>query len=240
MDATDLDRKRSLLVKRLFTEIAPIYDGMNTIMSLGQDKRWRRRTVEMAEVKPGFRVLDLCTGTGEVALEAGRAVGTRGKVIGVDFCREMLAQAEEKLRASGVADRVEFVQGDALALPFEPQYFDAVTIAFGIRNLDGILEGFREIYRVLKPGRRMACLELSRPAMAGFRQLYQLYFDGLVPLIGRLRHGSPGPYDYLPRSLKRFPVRGELSSLIEQAGFIHVKYQEIMLGTAAIHTGVRM
>jgi demethylmenaquinone methyltransferase/2-methoxy-6-polyprenyl-1,4-benzoquinol methylase len=227
-------------VKGIFSEIAGVYDLMNTIMSLGCDKRWRRRLIRKAAVGPGSVVLDLCCGTGEVAFEAAKAAGAGGIVFGLDFCPQMLERAKAKAAQNGFERRVAFIRGDALNLPFENGVFDSVTVAFGVRNYADISGGLLEIARVLRPGGRFACLDLSKPELPVFKQAYSLYFDGVVPMLGRLVHGKTGPYDYLPRSLKSFPVRGELCALIKSAGFDDVFFEDLMCGTVAIHTGVRM
>lgn len=227
-------------VKGLFGDISRIYDRMNSVMSLGMDRGWRRELVRRAAIAPGGRVLDICSGTGEVALEAARAVGPRGTVMAVDFCPGMLEKALAKVEALGLSDVVSIQAGDALALPFPDSSFDSVTVAFGVRNLADIPQGFREMRRVLVSGGHVACLDLSRPSFPGFRQAYAIYFGTLVPLVGRIASGRRGPYDYLPESLRTFPVRQALAQIMADAGFADVTYTELALGTVAIHSGVKV
>jgi demethylmenaquinone methyltransferase/2-methoxy-6-polyprenyl-1,4-benzoquinol methylase len=213
-------------VRAMFDRIAPVYDAMNRAMTLGLDQRWRRETVAAA-VAPGDRVLDACCGTGDLAL-AGLRAGAR--VTGLDFSERMLDRARRKSTA------VEWVRGDALAIPFEDGAFDAATVGFGVRNLDDLERGLAELRRVLRPGGRLGVLEITRPRglLAPF---YRLWFDGLVPLLGKLLPGGSA-YTYLPASVRRFPGPGELASLLRAAGFSNVDYRLFAGGIVALHTGV--
>jgi demethylmenaquinone methyltransferase / 2-methoxy-6-polyprenyl-1,4-benzoquinol methylase len=213
-------------VRAMFDRIAPLYDAMNRAMTLGLDQRWRRETVAAA-VAPGDRVLDACCGTGDLAL-AGLRAG--GRVTGLDFSERMLDRARRKSTA------VEWVRGDALALPFEDGAFDAATVGFGVRNLDDLDLGLAELRRVLRPGGRLGVLEITRPRglLAPF---YRLWFDGLVPLLGKLLPGGSA-YTYLPASVRRFPGPEELASLLRAAGFSDVDYRLFAGGIVALHTGV--
>src|SRR6266480_1674996 len=181
-------------VRTMFDRIAPVYDLMNRLMTAGLDQRWRRKTVA-AVVRPGDRVLDVCCGTGDLAVEAARA---GGDVTGLDFSAPMLERARRK------SAEVEWLEGDALALPFADGSFDAVTIGFGLRNLANVERGLTELRRVLRPGGRVAILEITRPkgALAPF---YRLWFDGVIPLAGKVLPGGSA-YSYLPASVRRFPT----------------------------------
>jgi demethylmenaquinone methyltransferase/2-methoxy-6-polyprenyl-1,4-benzoquinol methylase len=209
----------------MFDRIAPVYDAMNRAMTLGLDRRWRRATVA-AVVVPGDRVLDACCGTGDLALAAARA---GGRVTGLDFSEKMLERARRKSTA------VEWVRGDALALPFEDGAFDAATVGFGVRNLDDLERGLAELRRVLRPGGRLGILEITRPRglLAPF---YRLWFDGLVPLLGKLLPGGSA-YTYLPASVRRFPGPEELAELLRSARFSGVDYRLFAGGIVALHTG---
>jgi demethylmenaquinone methyltransferase / 2-methoxy-6-polyprenyl-1,4-benzoquinol methylase len=212
-------------VRTMFDRIAPVYDAMNRLMTAGLDRRWRRATAE-AVVRPGDRVLDACCGTGDLALAARRAEGI---VTGLDFSERMLERARRK------APEVEWVRGDLLQLPFPADAFDAATVGFGIRNVADLERGLAELHRVLRPGGRLAVLEITRPqgALAAF---YRLWFDGVVPLAGKLLPGGAA-YTYLPASVRRFPGPEDLAGLLTSAGFADVRYRVFAGGIVALHTG---
>jgi demethylmenaquinone methyltransferase / 2-methoxy-6-polyprenyl-1,4-benzoquinol methylase len=213
-------------VRTMFDRIAPVYDAMNRAMTVGLDQRWRAEAAR-AVVSPGERVLDSCCGTGDLALAALRE---GGRVTGLDFSERMLERARSK------SDQVEWVQGDALALPFPDGSFDAATVGFGVRNLDDLEGGLRELRRVLRPAGRVAILEITRPRGL-LRPFYKLWFDGLVPLAGKLLPGGSA-YTYLPASVRRFPGAKELAERMETAGFEQVRYRLFGGGIVALHTGV--
>ena len=212
-------------VRTMFDRIAPVYDAMNRTMTAGLDRRWRAETAR-AVVSPGDRVLDACCGTGDLAIAAQRA---GGRVTGVDFSQRMLERAQAK------SDEIEWIEGDALALPFAEASFDAATVGFGARNLDDLEGGLRELRRVLRPGARVGILEITRPHGV-LRPFYKLWFDGLVPLAGKLLPGGCA-YTYLPASVRRFPEAKELSELMQAAGFEQVRYRLFAGGIVALHTG---
>jgi demethylmenaquinone methyltransferase/2-methoxy-6-polyprenyl-1,4-benzoquinol methylase len=213
-------------VRSMFDRIAPVYDAMNRVMTAGLDRRWRRATVA-AVVRPGDRVLDAACGTGDLALAAKRA---GGDVVGLDFSPAMLERARRKDAS------VEWVQGDALALPFADASFDAATVGFGVRNLDDLGAGLAELRRVLRPGGRLGVLEITRPR-GSLRVFYSLWFDRVVPLLGKVLPGGAA-YAYLPASVRRFPGPDELARLLEQSGFGSVSYRLYAGGIVALHTGV--
>jgi demethylmenaquinone methyltransferase/2-methoxy-6-polyprenyl-1,4-benzoquinol methylase len=207
----------------MFDRIAPVYDAMNRVMTAGLDRRWRRITVEQVTRK-GDRVLDACCGTGDLAI----AARTRGAdVVGLDFSEAMLERARAKSR------EIEWVRGDVLALPFDDASFDAVTVGFGVRNVDDLEAGLRELRRVLRPGGRVGILEITRPrgALASF---YRLWFDRVVPALGRVLPGGAA-YTYLPASVRRFPGPEELAALLEDAGFAAVRFRLFAGGIVALH-----
>jgi len=212
-------------VRTMFDRIAPVYDAMNRTMTAGLDRRWRAETAR-AVVSPGDRVLDACCGTGDLAIAAQRA---GGRVTGVDFSQRMLERARAK------SDAVEWIEGDVLAMPFAEASFDAATVGFGARNLDDLEGGLRELRRVLRPGARIGILEITRPHGV-LRPFYKLWFDGLVPLAGKLLPGGSA-YTYLPASVRRFPEAKELSELMQAAGFEQVRYRLFAGGIVALHTG---
>jgi demethylmenaquinone methyltransferase / 2-methoxy-6-polyprenyl-1,4-benzoquinol methylase len=212
-------------VRRMFDRIAPVYDAMNRVMTAGLDRRWRRITVDEV-VRPGDRVLDACCGTGDLALAA---LARTRDVVGLDFSERMLERAHAKSTA------VEWLQGDVLALPFDDASFDAVTVGFGIRNVDDLDAGLFELRRVLRPGGRIGILEITTPrgALAPF---YRLWFDRVVPLLGRVLPGGSA-YTYLPASVRRFPGPVELAERLQAAGFTAVRFRRFAGGIVALHVG---
>jgi demethylmenaquinone methyltransferase/2-methoxy-6-polyprenyl-1,4-benzoquinol methylase len=214
-------------VRGMFDRIAPVYDAMNHVMTAGLDRRWRKLAVREV-VWPGDRVLDACCGTGDLAVEAERR---GGRAVGLDFSERMLERARRKSGA------IEWVQGDALALPFGDGEFDAATVGFGVRNLADLEGGLRELARVLRPGGRLAVLEITRPRGI-LRPFFRLWFDLLVPLLGRILPGGQA-YTYLPASVRRFPGPDDLSALFESAGFEDVRYRLLGGGIVALHVGTK-
>jgi demethylmenaquinone methyltransferase/2-methoxy-6-polyprenyl-1,4-benzoquinol methylase len=214
-------------VRGMFDRIAPVYDVMNRVMTAGLDGRWRRLAVREV-VWPGDRVLDACCGTGDLAIEAER----RGaRVVGLDFSERMLERARRK---SGT---IEWVRGDALALPFADGEFDAATVGFGVRNLEDLEGGLRELARVVRPGGRVAVLEITRPGGL-LKPFFRLWFDVLVPLAGKVLPGGKA-YTYLPASVRRFPGPDDLTELFERAGLAGVRYRLLGGGCVALHTAER-
>ena len=213
-------------VERMFDRIAPVYDAMNRVMTAGLDRRWRRATAR-AVVRPGDLVLDACCGTGDLAVEAARA---GGRVTGVDFSERMLERARRK------APELEWVRADALALPFDDAGFAAATVGFGVRNLEGLERGLRELRRVLRPGGRVGILEITQPSGL-LRPFYRAWFDGVVPLLGKVLPGGAA-YTYLPASVRRFPGPAELAALMRDAGFADVRWRLFAGGIVALHIGI--
>jgi len=211
-------------VRRMFDRIAPVYDAMNRVMTAGLDRRWRAETVARA-VLPGDRVLDACCGTGDLAIAALGAGA--GEVVGLDFSERMLERARAK------EPGVEWVRGDVLALPFEDESFDSVTVGFGVRNVEDLEAGLRELRRVLRPGGRLAILEITTPrgALAPF---YRLWFDRVIPLLGRVLPGGAA-YTYLPASVRRFPAPEDLAALLARCGFDAVGFRLFAGGIVALH-----
>ena len=214
-------------VQGMFDRIAPVYDVMNRVMTAGLDQRWRKLAVREV-VWPGDRVLDACCGTGDLAVEAERR---GGRVVGLDFSPRMLERARTK---SGT---IEWIQGDALALPFPDGDFDAATVGFGVRNLADLESGLKELARVLRPGGKLAVLEITRPRGL-LKPFFRLWFDVLVPLAGRVLPGGKA-YTYLPASVRRFPGPDDLSALFESAGFADVHYKLVGGGVVALHVGIK-
>jgi demethylmenaquinone methyltransferase/2-methoxy-6-polyprenyl-1,4-benzoquinol methylase len=212
-------------VRSMFDRIAPVYDLMNRVMTGGLDGRWRRLAAEAA-VRKGDRVLDAACGTGDLAIADLKAGASR--VTGVDFSEEMLARARRKAP-------LEWIKGDMMALPFADATFDAVTVGFGVRNVEDLELALRELRRVLRPGGRLAILEITQPR-GPFRPFYSLWFDRLVPLLGKVLPGGAA-YTYLPASVRRFPHAERLAELLADAEFTDVRFRLLAGSIVALHTG---
>ena len=225
-------------VREMFSGIAGRYDLLNHVLSLNIDKRWRRKVRseihQILDDKDAV-ILDVACGTGDLSIELNR--DAKAKVIGTDFCRPMLTVAYGKNTTGHL--QIPYVEADAMNLSFADASFDALTIAFGLRNLANFSAGLKELHRVLKPGGRIAILEFSSPVLPGFRQLFNLYFANVLPLIGGAVSGSRGAYEYLPDSVSKFPDQKALVSMMEQTGFTNVKYQNLTGGIAAMHVGTK-
>ena len=225
-------------IQRMFGAIAPRYDFLNRLLSFGIDRRWRTVAVHLLKYREGARILDVATGTGDVALEIARATPGSVTVTGADFCPEMVALGKEKVAASPYARRIDFTVAPCEDLPFPDKTFDSVTIAFGIRNVVDRRLGLAEMGRVLKPGGRLIILEFSTPRSALFRQIYYFYFRRLLPMIGGF-FSRYNAYKYLPDSVLEFPSSETFSRMITEAGFYDVKVRELTFGIASIYTGER-
>lgn len=222
----------------MFAGIAGRYDLLNHLLSLNIDKRWRRAVRdELDEIlsREDGVVLDVACGTGDLSITL--AHGSRARIVGTDFCRPMLAIAKNKVSAARLD--VPLVEADAMSMSFPDASFDGVTIAFGLRNLPNVPRGIEELYRVLKPGGRLAILEFSTPVVPGFGRLFNFYFSHVLPRIGGAVSGSRGAYEYLPDSVSRFPDQKKLLALMEAAGFRDVHYRNLTGGIAALHLGTR-
>jgi len=214
-----------------FDTIANQYDLMNTILSAGIHYAWKRRAVENLMIQPGENVLDVCGGTGDMARLSAFGTGRKGRVVVYDINRKMIEQGKKKTMKG-----VTFVQGDAERISFPDNSFDAVSIGFGIRNLTHLETGFKEIYRVLKKGGTMCCLEFSKPDNFYFRYIYDLYSFKIMPLLGKLITGSKEAYTAFPESIRAFPLPEELSLILEKIGFKRIKIKKLTNGIAVIHS----
>jgi demethylmenaquinone methyltransferase / 2-methoxy-6-polyprenyl-1,4-benzoquinol methylase len=228
-DSTHVTNREA--ITRMFGAIADRYDLMNRVMTMGQDLRWRRQAADMAEVKAGDTVLDVASGTGDLAFELARLVQPGGRVIGLDATEEMLNLARRK--ASERDLEVGFQLGDVLDLPFPESSFDAVTCAFGVRNFDDRLTALTEMTRVVRPGRRVVILELTPPE----NRLARKYMDEVVPRLGQLIAHAREAYTYLPESVKDFPDAVSLGRMMQSAGLRAVTYRLLNFGTIALHWG---
>jgi len=219
-------------VRAMFDRIAPRYDLLNRAMTAGLDGRWRGVAAAAADLAAGDRALDVCTGTGDLALALADRVTRSGEVVGVDFAERMLERARAK------ADHrpgVRFETADALALPFADGAFDAATVAFGIRNVDDLDRGLAEMARVVRPGGKVVILEITTPAR--MRRFYELWFDRVVPRLGRVLGRDGAAYAYLPASVRRFPAPPELAARMSAAGLRDIRWRPLAFGIVAVHHG---
>jgi demethylmenaquinone methyltransferase/2-methoxy-6-polyprenyl-1,4-benzoquinol methylase len=224
-------------VNSMFDRISGVYDRMNRVMTAGLDRTWRARAAERSRLQPGQSALDLCCGTGDVALVLAERVGPEGKVVGADFSRPMLDLASRKPTPPGSA-KVDFQWADALDLPYDDESFDAVTIAFGARNLADLAKGLDEMRRVLVPGGSLVILEITQPRRQPLKGFFGLWFDRIVPLLGKVA-GDPSAYEYLPESVRSFPDAPTLGARMDAAGFRHVRWTLMAGGIIALHSAVK-
>ena len=231
--------KTETRIRRMFGEIAPSYDRLNHLLSMSIDRWWRRTTVRTVAPQAGAGpILDVCTGTGDLALAYDRAAGGGIPIVGADFCRPMLALGRTKGASAGAARRLIFVEADAQRLPFPDDTFQIVCVAFGLRNVTDTDRGLREMSRVCRPGGRVAVLEFSRPRFRPFRALYDWYFAHVLPRIGQWLSGSSQQaYSYLPASVGEFPCGAALAERMGAAGLDDVMFQPLTLGIATLYVG---
>jgi demethylmenaquinone methyltransferase/2-methoxy-6-polyprenyl-1,4-benzoquinol methylase len=224
-------------VNRMFDRVAGRYDALNSVMTAGLHHRWRERAAQRAGLGPGDAALDVCCGTGDLALELAGRVAPGGRVVGCDFSEPMLDLAREKAAERG-AEGVRFEWADALALPYDAERFDAVTVGFGVRNLADLDRGLREMARVLKPGGRLVILEITHPTRPPLSIFFSLWFDRVVPLLGAFSSNREA-YSYLPESVRSFPDPHGLAEKMDRAGFERIRYTVLAGGIIAIHSGSR-
>jgi len=230
--------KHSKAVREMFSGIATKYDFLNHLLSVNIDKRWRRLVAKrLSDVleNPQAKVLDVACGTGDLSLELQK--DAKAKITGTDFCRPMLEIAFDKNAKTGAS--IPYVEADGMNLSFADETFDAVTIAFGLRNFSNWKDGLIELRRILKTGGKLVILEFSSPIVPGFRQAFQFYFSHILPRIGGAVSGARGAYEYLPNSVLKFPDQKNLASMMREIGFSDVEYKNLTGGVAAIHFGVR-
>jgi demethylmenaquinone methyltransferase / 2-methoxy-6-polyprenyl-1,4-benzoquinol methylase len=228
--------RRGDRIAGMFDAIAPRYDLLNHLLSAGIDRRWRRHAIRSLHLTGRETLVDVCTGTADVAIEAGERAA---RVVGVDFAGAMLRIGGEKVRRAGTAGRVILVRGDAMQLPVRTESADAVTVAFGIRNVEQPERGCAEMARVLRRDGRLAILEFGMPRIPGIQAAYRMYFTRVLPMVGRTISGHGGAYSYLPASVGAFPPPAQFMDLLRASGFTEVAARPLTLGIVQLYTGVK-
>lgn len=227
-------RAKGEQVREMFDHIAPTYDFLNRAMTMGIDKIWRAKAVKrLAPVRPRY-LLDIASGTGDLAMILARRLQPLS-VTGIDLSEKMLEVARRKIARAGLGDIISFEQADSLALPFTDREFDCVTVAYGVRNFENLLAGYREMHRVLRPGGLLAVLELSTPTNPVIRRLYDFYAGHIIPFMGRLISAETDAYRYLPRSIAAVPQGEEMASLMREAGFSEVEVRPMTFGVCTLY-----
>ena len=237
MSAKLVGEEKERYVNRLFASIAPKYDLLNSVISLGNHKRWRRLAVAMSGVSSGGTALDVATGTGDFAIDLAGAVGETGRVVGVDFCLPMLDLAAQKTSGLG---NISLVAANAECLPFDSDSFDCTTIGFALRNVGNVRSVVSEMARVTKPGGRVVSLEILGPESRVMKALWRLYFSRLMPCVAGMLGAKKEPYEYLPKSVERFCSRNELADIFRQCGMRDVSIRGLMFGIVCIHVGTKI
>jgi demethylmenaquinone methyltransferase/2-methoxy-6-polyprenyl-1,4-benzoquinol methylase len=233
--------KRETRVRRMFNNIAPSYDLLNHLLSLNVDHYWRWRTTRLVPPVGTAPILDLCTGTGDLALAYDRAAGGRVEIVGADFCHEMLIRAQDKTRRRRAAGRIRYLEADAQRLPFPDDHFQITTVAFGLRNVTDTDRGLAEIVRVTQPGGRVAILEFSQPRGWLFGRLYRFYFRHVLPVIGQaISRSKDNAYRYLPASVQEFPAGEALAERLRSHGLREVAWHPLTFGIATLYVGSKV
>ena len=232
--------QRGADIKAMFASISKTYDFLNHLLSLNFDKRWRRFAAGLSDVREDSKVLDVCAGTGDLAMAYSEHVGSAGRVIATDFCHEMLTLGQRKMRRSDNDKAILLVEADTLSLPFPTNTFDVVAVAFGIRNVEDLHRGIEEMARVARPGGRVVILEFSAPRNPLFRGAYHLYFSRILPLIVKLISRSEvGAYIYLPASVISFSTDVQLEEIMRECGLSEITVQQQTVGIVTVHVATR-
>ena len=231
----DPDGSKKSQVSNMFDQIAPYYDMLNRVLSLGIDVRWRKRAIRELAGQPVAHLLDVATGTADLALEASRQLRPQ-RIIGLDLSNEMLEIGRGKVRRRQLDQTIELVQGDSENLPFADNTFDAITVAFGVRNFENLEQGLREMQRVLKVGGKVVILEFSKPRAFPFKQLYNFYFRNILPTIGKISSKDPKAYRYLYESVQAFPDGQDFMDILDQTGYKPKRCIPLTLGICSIYT----
>lgn len=231
-------RSKSEQIKTMFDNIAPAYDFMNRAMTFGIDRCWRRKAVDMLSKKMPKEILDVATGTGDLAMLLARRI-SGSMVTGVDLSEGMINVGRKKVADAGLSERISFECGDCLNLPWPDNSFDAVTVAYGVRNFENLLQGYSEMHRVLRPGGTINVIELSTPTSAIIKPLYKFYTRYIIPTVGRMVSKDVRAYAYLPESIAAVPQRTEMTALMQKAGFTDTTYRALTFGTCCIYTATK-
>ncbi len=225
-------------VSKMFDNIAPWYDFLNHFLSLGIDKSWRKKAIRSLHGLQPKNILDVATGTGDLALEAEKQLAPE-QVVGIDISKEMLEIGMRKVEKRGLGSKIKMLQGDCESLPFEDNTFDAITVGFGVRNFENLEKGLSEMNRVLKPGGMAVVLEFSRPTLFPFKQLYNFYFRNILPIIGRITSKDPKAYSYLYESVQAFPDGKDFAKALKRTGFQSTTYKSLTFGVCSIYTATK-
>ena len=232
-------RRKSQQVREMFDNIAPAYDFMNRAMTLGGiDKLWRRKAIRMLAADRPRRILDVATGTGDLAIQLARQI-PGSEVTGIDLSEGMIEVGRRKVDRASLADRITLRQGDCLQLPFADATFDAVTVAYGVRNFENLEQGYREMLRVLRPGGRLIVIELSTPRNPLVKPLYRAYTRWMIPAVGRLVSKDVRAYSYLPESIAAVPQREKMTAIMDRVGFSDTAFRSLTLGVCCIYSATK-
>lgn len=234
----DQDRHKSEQVEEMFDHIAHSYDQLNLTLSIGIDRRWRRKAIKRLLAYHPKHILDVATGTGDFAILASRLIKPQ-EIIGIDISEGMMAVGREKVKQAGLNTVIRFKREDCTALSFEADSFDAITVAFGVRNFDGLDKGLEEMHRVMKQGGQLVILELSSPTRFPMKQLYRFYSKTAMPLIGKLISKDDSAYTYLPQSIEACPQGEQMAEIINRAGFKEVEYEPLTFGICTLYTATK-
>ena len=235
-----LSQKEAKNIQNMFSSIAKFYDFLNRFLSFRFDQRWRKFAVKVSNIAPDAKVLDVCSGTGDLAIAYSKMLNGRGKVIGSDFCHEMLKYGNSKIEKLNLKRKIHFTEADTLKLPFHDNHFHIASVAFGIRNVSNLDKGIMEMYRVVKKDGRIVILEFSQPTNLLFRKVYFFYFRKILPTIGNMISSSEdNAYTYLPNSVLKFPDRNKLKEKLEKCGLKDVKVHSLTLGIVTVHVGIK-
>ena len=235
---TEDSRCKSEQIKTMFDNIAPAYDFMNRAMTFGIDRCWRRKAVDMLSKKAPREILDVATGTGDLAMLLVRRI-KESKVTGLDLSEGMIAVGRKKISEAGLEERISLQCGDCLNMPWDDNSFDAVTVAYGVRNFENLLQGYREMLRVLRPGGTINVIELSTPTSPIVKPLYKFYTRYIIPAVGRMVSKDVRAYAYLPESIAAVPQRSAMTDLMNEAGFVSTAYRTLTFGTCCIYTATK-